>query len=346
MGNLHQTLHNTVNKPCFHNNLEISKKRKDEIIQTRTLIRERLRLSLESFSLSKEGGSRKISPKFFTQGSWAYKTLNKPYKAPPQQIDCDDGMYLPVSYLDAQKPSIAAKAYFDATDKILEQLCAEKKWTLDSSKNTCSRVVVDREFHFDVPLYAISDSGFQRFVEAISKVDTLVNTSSYQFTEEDWDLLDTSGVLIAERSGNWIESDPKKIHKWFVNSVLEKGEQLRRLCRYLKAWRDTLWDTGGPSSIFLMVCCSQLFSKVEGRDDLALLKVLENIGSYLETEIFNPVEPSESLSKRQKVEDLVLLSSASRFICIGLKNGNKRRNFQRGSHFALVKTPWFKSTQN
>ncbi|WP_327211829.1 MULTISPECIES: cyclic GMP-AMP synthase DncV-like nucleotidyltransferase [Pseudomonas syringae group] len=30
-------------------------------------------------------------PRFFTQGSWAYKTLNSPAHMPPQQSDVDDG---------------------------------------------------------------------------------------------------------------------------------------------------------------------------------------------------------------------------------------------------------------
>ena len=38
----------------------------------------------------------KLSPRFWTQGSFTYDTLNKPYKTPPQEMDIDDGTYLPI----------------------------------------------------------------------------------------------------------------------------------------------------------------------------------------------------------------------------------------------------------
>ena len=36
---------------------------------------------------------QKLSPRFWTQGSFAYDTLNLPYKTPPQEMDIDDGAY-------------------------------------------------------------------------------------------------------------------------------------------------------------------------------------------------------------------------------------------------------------
>ena len=61
---------------------------------------------------------------------------------------------------------------------------------------------------------------------------------SSEFTEQSWEELDTDKVLLATRESGWISSDPRKLHVWFKRAVELKGEQLRRLCRYVKAWRD------------------------------------------------------------------------------------------------------------
>ncbi|MEX2375435.1 MAG: hypothetical protein WD942_07590 [Dehalococcoidia bacterium] len=41
-----------------------------------------------------------LKPKFKMQGSFAYRTLNDPAHSPPQEIDLDDGVLVPVSFLN------------------------------------------------------------------------------------------------------------------------------------------------------------------------------------------------------------------------------------------------------
>ena len=41
-----------------------------------------------------------LRPKFKMQGSFAYRTLNEPAHTPPQEIDLDDGIFVPVSFLN------------------------------------------------------------------------------------------------------------------------------------------------------------------------------------------------------------------------------------------------------
>ena len=38
------------------------------------------------------------TPKFKMQGSFSYHTCNQPAHVPPQEIDLDDGLFMPVSY--------------------------------------------------------------------------------------------------------------------------------------------------------------------------------------------------------------------------------------------------------
>ena len=54
----------------------------------------------------------RVEPRFFTQGSFSYKTINDPCWVPPQQMDLDDGCYLPLAFVKAAKPAAAAQAFF------------------------------------------------------------------------------------------------------------------------------------------------------------------------------------------------------------------------------------------
>jgi hypothetical protein len=76
-------------------------------------------------------------------------------------------------------------------------------------------------------------------------------------------------VLLAHRECNWMPSDPRPVKEWFLGEVEAKGEQFRRVVRYLKAFRDWRWSSGGPASILLMAAAAPLFEKRDRRDDLA-----------------------------------------------------------------------------
>jgi len=86
--------------------------------------------------------------------------------------------------------------------------------------------------------------------------------------------------------------------------VEAKGEQLRRVVRYLKAFRDWQWKSGGPSSILLMAAAAPLFSKMDRRDDLALLEVLKGLPTALRSGVSNPVDEDETLSGRMTADAL------------------------------------------
>ena len=287
------------------------------IAQCRTVIQDHLRTGLTTFSESEAGGKVRIVPRFFVQGSWAYKTVNM-LEHPPQQVDFDLGTYLPVSYLDGKRPSIAAQEFFKKVDFLLGQLADKNKWQLDRTKKTCTRVILTPQIHFDVPLYSIPDEDFQGlaiaaqmkgFVKEAARFDDAMMESHLDL----WEELPSDRVMLALRGGDWKELDPRKLHRWFLAEVAQKGEQLRALCRYLKAWRDH-WSNGGPASIFLMVLCAKLFKPVAGRDDLALLEVLRLIPNALLAPVLNPVDQSENLTDGQKPEELVRLNQeAQRF---------------------------------
>src|SRR4051794_30342060 len=76
----------------------------------KTKIREHLKKAISEGTRERLG--RAIVPRFFTQGSDAYKTLNRPAWMPPQQMDLDDGVYLPMTFVKGAKPSEAASIFF------------------------------------------------------------------------------------------------------------------------------------------------------------------------------------------------------------------------------------------
>jgi len=168
------------------------------------------------------------------------------------------------------------------------------------TKPTCIRIIIAKYAHIDIPLYAIPDEEFFTLAKASRErygYDSIMD--AVRKAERDaWTALPTDKVLLAHRECNWLSSDPRPVKEWFLGEVEAKGEQLRRVIRYLKAFRDWRWPSGGPASILLMAAAAPLFDKREGRDDLALLDVVAALPARLRAGVNNPVSQSESLTER------------------------------------------------
>jgi hypothetical protein len=283
--------------------LEITKADVAVLRAARLKIRERLRARIASWTKKNLGTT--ITPRFFTQGSFAYKTINVPAWQPPQHMDMDDGAYLPMTFVKGAKPSVAAAAFFQVVDATLEELIREEGWRELITKPTCARVVVSAKTHIDVPLYAIPDAEFVQLNKALTLDHALARADDdIPFMEsrrrpDTWDVLPSDKVLLAHREEDWKASDPRKVHDWFVNAVDLYGAVLRRQCRYLKAWRDHQ-RLDHVSSIILMVCAWQVFEEtgvdnIPGRDDLVLLCVAQRLPDLLARPIDNPADGGEKL---------------------------------------------------
>ena len=271
----------------------------------RLKIRDRLRSRIGTWTRQHLGQA--LTPRFFTQGSFAYKTINVPAWLPPQHMDMDDGTYLPMTFVKGARPSVAAAKFFEVVDSALEDLIREEKWVGLVKKPTCSRVVLSAKAHIDVPLYAIPDVEFVRLSKAMAldhamaKADGDINFMESRRRPDTWSVLPSDKVLLAHRDEDWKSSDPRKIHDWFVAAVELYGEILRRQCRYLKAWRDH-HQLDHVSSIILMVYTWQVFKEtgtanIPRRDDLMLLSVAERLPKLMEEPIANPADPDEVLGE-------------------------------------------------
>lgn len=142
----------------------------------------------------------KLQPKFCWQGSFAMKTVINTIG--DNEYDLDDGVYIQ-GYDDVELEDwpVASTVHKWVKDAVSERT---KKDPAD--KKTCIRVTYADGYHIDLPMYIVKD-------------DT---------------------AFLAHKTNGWIESDPKAFKEWFVSKVQDEqyGDQLRRLVKVLKAWKD------------------------------------------------------------------------------------------------------------
>ena len=125
-------------------------------------------------------------------------------------------------------------------------------------KQTCVRVIYAGEYHLDLPIYYVIDGQSPR---------------------------------LAHRGKGWIESDPREFIKWFDEKA-DKGGQLKRIVRYLKAWSD--YRHGDlPSGLIFSILAANNISLYD-RDDMALYQTLLNIKKSLEWNFvcYRPTTPA------------------------------------------------------
>lgn len=225
MLNLSPLFFTTVDdESCMHDKLDLTSDERTLIASARTAVRDCLRTGIPQ-ELRASGYMEGVPlPRFFTQGSWAYKTLNSPAQQ-PQQADVDDGCYLPMSFvLQTKRPSTAAAVFFAAAEEALKPLIEEKKWKLVTNKPTCIRIVIAKFAHIDIPLYAIPDEEFLRLKASMERYGYDSISEAVNMAQRDtWTALPADKVLLAHREYNWLPSDPRPVKEWFLSEVEAKG---------------------------------------------------------------------------------------------------------------------------
>ena len=310
MANVSKLLYAPTSAPNLLKNLHAD----DALLrEARRKIRQCLRAAFKAASLSVFG--QEVAPRFFTQGSHAYGTMNAPCWSPPQQKDLDDGCYLPLSFVRGARPSQAAKLFFEFVDRTLKALAQREGWT-HRQKPTCVRLEISADAHVDIPLYAIPDRDFA-LLEARSLHS---KTASATPRPDHWDALPHDAVLLAHRDDYWMESDPRKIHDWFVDAVENvHDESLRRDCRFLKAWRDYhQLDLHHCSSILLMVCAWREYERLgvsldDDREDRRLMQIVDRSPTHLAGPVQNPAcDKEEDLNRMTQEERRRVVAAAEK----------------------------------
>lgn len=214
------------------------------------------------------------------QGSYKFGTLIRPVHF-GEEYDVDLGVYFEWDDDGDAKP--APEQLRDWVQRELfayKKACPDIKRIDEPPKERCSRAVYLGQFHIDTPVYHLESSHDRRRLACLS--------------------------------GDWEESDPKKIYKWFRDAV-DKGDrdQLRRIIRYLKGWAAVAFEEAPgsrPSSIFLTVLATQLFkaewlTRLGGIDDEdALILVVKKLHDRLleNPSVKNPVDKAEDLNRISK----------------------------------------------
>jgi hypothetical protein len=178
------------------------------------------------------------------------------------EFDIDDGVYLQNLGPDKSKwPK--PETVHSWIKKAVEGHTKEEV----QDKRTCVRVIYSGNYHVDLPIYGI------------------YNGRAY---------LAEKGQL------GWHISEPRKIVEWFKAQVKAKGEQLRRLVRYTKAWADYQSKSGKlPNGFTLTVLVVDEYIKLE-RDDSSFAGTMREVSKRLSKSsvILNPVDNNEDLGKR------------------------------------------------
>lgn len=245
---------------------------------------------------------KSIEPRFWPQGSFAYGTQNLPAHTPPQQLDIDDGIYLPIESM-RDRPIVSKEIFFEIVDSALGDLAKqEKDWEFIGDNDKCARIELSSRMHLDVPLYAIPLERFDDLQKAMGRA-ALTEAMAFEDGEIRMRrMLAENEVYIALRNkGHWKKSDPIRIQEWFEAEQQLFGPRLTRVCRYLKAWRDHRWRTGGPSSIALMVVVWEVFSSARqpfASDSEALFAVCKALPDKLKNGVINPVADDEVIYPR------------------------------------------------
>ncbi|WP_313206940.1 CBASS cGAMP synthase [Stenotrophomonas sp.] len=298
MLNLHSLFFSGDNPDAFDRAISPSEEQRKELVRAKNKIRDHLREGIRRASTTVLGMEKQVEPKFRTQGSWSYKTCIQGAQVPPQEMDWDFGVYLPVTVWDVSAPPHAmAKLYFAFVEESLEGLCRREGWELPKRNPRCVRVKIASWAHIDLPLYAAPEEKFEKVKEsvvldhALSKNYLRESVSASleehselgEMPEDFW--AEMEDIHMAKRNGEWVKSDPEQVSKWFNDRVSQHGDQLRRVCRYLKAWRDYHWEEGGPTSVLLMIMAAKQFERARGRDDVALERAAQAVEVLVRGEV-------------------------------------------------------------
>ena len=202
-------------------------------------------------------------PEFHPQGSFPLQTNLNPIRVEEdgdikEKYDMDDGVYFISPESDRKTP----ETYHYNIKKAVEGHALD---VID--KNTCVRVVYADGHHIDLPAYWVKD--------------------------------ENSVPQLAHKSEGFIDSDPVEFMDWVRERISETNStgQLRRIIRYLKAWKDYRENKNSnlklPAGFILTILACNHY-KESDRDDLALCDTVESIRNELDWNFvcYRPTTPT------------------------------------------------------
>lgn len=149
-------------------------------------------------------------------------------------------------------------------------------------------------------------------------------------------------------SAAWSGLRPLAATGWFRSYVHQRGDQLRRIVRYLIAWAEYQSKSRGlmPDRLILTVLATYNFQR-DNRDDQSFARTLMSIANYVHSIVYilNPVNIREELSARlteaqkasfqEAVEDAANMANAA-LIIDNAHRASKLWRRQLGNRFPQV----------
>lgn len=304
LANAHALFCGLKSEPSYLANLTVNDAERQKLMAARVAVRSAIKTAARQIptrdeyyeeAYSRQVSSRKrvaVEVKFMTQGSFAYGTLNRPAQIPAQEIDLDDGMYVPVHFLENGRPALAAKGLYAFVEAALEPLCAANGWRLDKSKVCCVRVKLWPGAHIDLPIYSIPVERYEQIRETLAK-SYAADSMTYAVADS-MAKLPSDKIMLAQRDGTWVQSDPQQLHDWVEGRTDRYGPVYKRLCRFFKGWRDYVWDKSALTSLILMCAVDLALRAIgdfptENRDDELVMEVAKRLPDIFRGHIYNPV---------------------------------------------------------
>ena len=239
--------------------------------------------------------NKKKQPSFCWQGSFAMKTTVNPIG--DSDYDIDDGVYLS-GYSETDSTDWPTTA---TVHNWIKKAVDGQTKTAPINKDTCIRVIYASGYHVDLPVY-------------IEK---------------------NSSIYLAHKTKGWIVSDPKAFRDWFISKAKDNDEQLRRLVKYLKAWKD--YNSIPLKGIEITILVSDHFCVYEGHDEKSLRNTVQSIINSLESSFscYKPVAPYENLFSEcsQTKKDRIL--NALRSLKNSLDSAIDEKDDQKASEYLI-----------
>jgi len=196
-----------------------------------------------------EKKSNELQPKYEGQGSFEMNTVINPIP-----VNDKDGNTILKYDLDdgvyfIEKDREDNKKSIDTWHSWVFNAVDDHTNSPTKDKTTCVRVVFADGHHIDLPIYYEKDNKTE----------------------------------LAHKSKGWIESKPVEFTNWF-NEKAKDNQQLRRIVRYLKAWKNFREfqnsNLNFPSGFALTILAVNSF-KPDTNDDKAFLETIEGINDTL-----------------------------------------------------------------
>jgi len=206
MPNFSPLLYTTTGDTCFLDELDLKPEQLAEIDGARKEIRIVLKADLPKVLREKGLEGEICEPRFYIQGSRAYKTLNSPCITPPQQSDIDDGVYLPLSVMrEKSSPKLAIDLFFEAVVDVLDPMCTDKDWQTEIKAPSEQMGLIELNYMYvnytriPLPTDTNTHTGAARiFVKEHG--EDLIMEGTY-FTDRKWtEGLNTAGTITFTRS--------------------------------------------------------------------------------------------------------------------------------------------------